>query len=261
MLKYIWIPAVLSMAGLLADPLAAAPHGGHGGGGHGGGGHAAHVGAAHAGAAHAPAVHSGTVNRGSAGIAAQRGINRGANNFARGERGRIGDYHDGYGRGGYGRGGYYGDGFFGGGLGWYPGYFLGGGWPYWDGGYDDGPYYSGYPDQPAIDSPVPNNSGAPAPAYANAPIKVPADVAVIRVIVPDPQAQVWFEGQLMNPTGTDRYFQSPPLTAGGTFRYQIRAAWTQGPRQVSQERTVLVMPGQTSIVDFTRPSPSPTPNP
>jgi uncharacterized protein (TIGR03000 family) len=78
------------------------------------------------------------------------------------------------------------------------------------------------------------------------------DYANVRVIVPDPQARVWFDGSLTSQTGTDRLYHTPYLTVGSTYRYQIRASWAKDGREVSQERTVSVTPGQTTLVDFTR---------
>jgi uncharacterized protein (TIGR03000 family) len=104
------------------------------------------------------------------------------------------------------------------------------------------PSYSYYyaPSAPYYEPPI---QAAPAPA---------ADIAYIRVIAPDPQARVWFDGAATRQTGADRLFSTPSLTIGSTYSYRIRAAWMQDGREVAQERTVSVAPGQTTMVDFTR---------
>jgi uncharacterized protein (TIGR03000 family) len=207
------VPAILSVAGLLmAANSAFAQHGGHGGGGHGGGGHVSggHIGGGHVGG------------------------------------GRVGGGHYGGGHvGGYG-GGYH-NGYYRGGYGYYPGIF-GGVYPW----YDTGPFYDTYPNYSYYDAPtvqyyipptqpvVPYISSTPEPSgYAN-----------IRVIVPDSQAHIWFDGSPTRQTGTDRLFNTPELTMGSTYSYRIRATWMQGGHEVSQEKTVSVTPGQTTLVDF-----------
>ena len=82
---------------------------------------------------------------------------------------------------------------------------------------------------------------------------VQSNVARIRVIVPDPQAKVWFDGSLTSQTGTDRLYHTPSLAPGGTYSYRIRASWTQNGEPMIQEQVVSVTPGQTSVADFARP--------
>lgn len=74
--------------------------------------------------------------------------------------------------------------------------------------------------------------------------------AKIRVILPDPNAKVWFANYATNSTGTDRLYQSVPL-ANGSYQFQVRTTFMDAGREVIQERTVIVSPGQTSVVDFT----------
>ena len=46
-------------------------------------------------------------------------------------------------------------------------------------------------------------------------------------------------------------FTTPPLDSGN-YSYRISAAWNQGGRQVTQERTVNVRAGSTATADFTQ---------
>jgi uncharacterized protein (TIGR03000 family) len=237
--------SALAVGGLLAGVSAVQAQHGGGGGGHSGGGHAsASVGHVAVGSSHG----------------------------------------GGYIGGGYGRQHHaskqLGGGYIGGGYG-----YIGGGLPIvggLSGGY--GPIAS-Y--QPAASGPFPSMAANPAyasdsaqatPIYygrntggaaagfgvtpatdampdADASVPVPAraanGIATVEVILPDPQARVWFDGALTRETGTDRLFSTPPLTSRGTYR--IRASWMEAGREVIQEKVVNVDPNQTTVVDFSRP--------
>jgi uncharacterized protein (TIGR03000 family) len=78
--------------------------------------------------------------------------------------------------------------------------------------------------------------------------------AMVRIILPDPQARVFFDGTQTQQTGPDRLFQTPPLDASATNSYRIKATWSQGGKEVTQERTVNVSNGRTTLVDFVRPA-------
>jgi len=224
--KSLWIAAALAIAVFLTGANSASARGGRGGGGGGGGG----------------GYHGGGSYHGGGGY-------------------HVVGYHGGY--GGYYHGGNYGY--------RYPGYYGGYG-PYWYGSYYNSyPYgYSyAYPDYgsysytyPSYDtsayedsspgqsyyySPPASDSSQIAPAIANT-------AARIHMILPDAQAQVSIGGRPTAQTGTERWFHSPALQTGSTYTYQIRASWMQGGKQVSQERTVTVIPGQTTVVDFTQPA-------
>lgn len=211
--KYFLVAAVLGIGGLLIAPLAVQARGG--GGGHGGGGHGG-------------GGHGGGMSHG--------GGHYGGGHYGGGHYGGGGGFYGGglYGGGLY--GGLYGGGLYGGGL--YGGYGYGSGYysPYYGNSYYSAPSYA-YP------------QAAP---YNNQPAPVTDDYAHIRVLVPDPQAKVWFDGAATSSTGTDRIYHSPALAAG-SYSYRIRASWMQKGEPVTQEAVVNVTPGQTAVVDFTRP--------
>jgi len=180
-----------------------------------------------------------------------------AADFAHAQRGR-GGYGGGrgYGGGGYNRGygGYgYNRGY--GGYGYNRGYGYGGVGIGYYGGYGVGRYGYGYPSTAYY---TPNYSYYSGPTYVPSTTYVPSeptytapmDYANIRVIVPAANARIWFDGQATQQTGTDRLFSTPTLSDGATGVYRIRASWTQDGREVIQERSVTVTPGQTFIVDF-----------
>jgi uncharacterized protein (TIGR03000 family) len=74
--------------------------------------------------------------------------------------------------------------------------------------------------------------------------------AMIRVMVPDPNAEIWFDSAPTKQRGTDRMFHSPPLDGNARYGYTIKARWMDNGRPVEQERRVEVQPGQSVMVDF-----------
>jgi len=189
--------------------------GGHGGGGHGGGG----------------GFHAGGFGGGHIG-------------------GFRGGYHGGYsGHYGY-RGGYYGYRHYPywGGYGAYPYYGAYNSYDYSsdpnalgavteDSGYygtygDTAPYYSG-----GGSSLTPPNLG-----YQSATFPVTDNSAHVTVNVPA-GAQVWFGGTPTTSTGTVRDYQSPPLTPGRQYAYEIKASWKENGKEVIQAQQVEVTAG------------------
>lgn len=164
------------------------------------------------------------------------------------------------------RGGYRG----GGNRGWYgwsSGYYNSPGWwgggyyntyPGWWGGSYGNPRYSNYYGSGYYRVYQPNEIYVPSTQNYYEPAQ--PDDAQIRVLLPDPQARVWFDGNLTQQTGTDRLFHTPALQAGANNIYRIRAQWTQDGREMNQERSVTVAPGRMSVVDFNQPNSEPIPN-
>jgi uncharacterized protein (TIGR03000 family) len=173
-----------------------------------------------------------------------------------------GGYGGGYGRGGYGYGGggFYGGGFYGGGL-FYGDYSTGGGYPGYFAPYAypsyPAPAYFTYPDS-GVPYSAPRTSSYPpiAPAasyyYPSAPAAIPSTSASVHVVLPDPQAKVVFDGHATTSTGSERFYHTPELAKGGTYRYVLRVTWMQDGQPVTQEKTVSVTPGQTTDVVFIR---------
>jgi uncharacterized protein (TIGR03000 family) len=197
-------------------------------------------------------------------------------------------YYGGWGYGGY--PGYYGRGW---GYGGYPGYYGGGrgyGWggssyyssrPYYGGlGYADRYYYprtSYYYSQPYYSYPSrgyyypsstyyyqPITYSTPATRYSAYPSSTNGSEyppaagqqegrATIHVTVP-PDAEIWFNGQQMQQTGSQRQFTTPPLQQDGRYSYEVVARWTGADGQpVTQTRRVYVQPNGVASVDFLRP--------
>jgi uncharacterized protein (TIGR03000 family) len=120
--------------------------------------------------------------------------------------------------------------------------FVGGGAYPW---YDYRPYYGwsivggGGPYRANAQSSPQRASGFHAPdgpAAAHVTLKVPAD------------AEVWFDGYKTRATGAVREFDTPPLTHGYRYTYQVRARWQQDGRTVTQDREVSLTAGSRVAV-------------
>jgi uncharacterized protein (TIGR03000 family) len=72
---------------------------------------------------------------------------------------------------------------------------------------------------------------------------------LIRVILPNPDAEVWFDGAATQQRGFERAFNTPVLESGN-YTYKIKAKWMDNGRAVEQERKVQFQPGQPVMVDF-----------
>src|SRR5262249_60664467 len=93
----------------------------------------------------------------------------------------------------------------------------------------------------ALTSPYPDSPSA-APAQ-------PDNRAHITVSVPA-EAEVWFEGVKRPATGAVREYQSPPLTPGVQYTYDIRARWKENGQEVTQTQQVEVAAGTHVDVHF-----------
>jgi uncharacterized protein (TIGR03000 family) len=81
-------------------------------------------------------------------------------------------------------------------------------------------------------------------------------VGHLRVRLPSADAVVWANGVRMGETGTVRVFNTPPLTPGKSYSYDVRVRW-MGPAGVEEQtRTVRVRPEDTTVADFTTPAPT-----
>jgi uncharacterized protein (TIGR03000 family) len=67
-------------------------------------------------------------------------------------------------------------------------------------------------------------------------------------------AEVWFGSHKTTQTGTLRSFVSPPLAPGSGYAYEVRVAWKDGGREVSESRTLAVRAGDVTRASFPRPA-------
>jgi len=98
-------------------------------------------------------------------------------------------------------------------------------------------YYSPYGEEPS-DTVAPETAPAPPDNTAHVTVSVPAD------------AEVWFDGTETTTTGSTREFQSPPLTPGSRYTYEVRARWNENGHEVTQTQQVAVTAGAHVHVDF-----------
>jgi uncharacterized protein (TIGR03000 family) len=83
----------------------------------------------------------------------------------------------------------------------------------------------------------------------NMPDPGPSALAAVRV--PNPDAQLWIEGQEMTSRGLLRTFISPPLESGKDYSYTMRAIWVDNNgKTVDQTQVLPVRAGQRLAVDF-----------
>jgi uncharacterized protein (TIGR03000 family) len=85
--------------------------------------------------------------------------------------------------------------------------------------------------------------------------------ATIEVRVPVADAEVFFEAINTRQTGLKRQFQTPPIQAGGTYFYKVRARWKQDGKEVDLVRTVAVRANESFVADFTQTEPAEVPKP
>ncbi|MGL6077048.1 MAG: TIGR03000 domain-containing protein [Fimbriiglobus sp.] len=107
--------------------------------------------------------------------------------------------------------------------------------------------------------PLPNVSVYPqAPQQPMSVIAAPsAEVGqCIRVMVtmPDANADLWVEKQIISAKGIERVFESPELQPGQRYTYQIMARWTANGREQAESRTVTATAGQLVRVNFLIPA-------
>jgi uncharacterized protein (TIGR03000 family) len=118
-------------------------------------------------------------------------------------------------------------------------------YPYYSSSLDAGHYYSMY--EPVYDYGYFPNYG-----YRSSVTTVADDTAHIIVYLPDPDAEVWFDGQAISEPGTVRDFELPALAPIRDYVYEIRARWTEGGKTVDRTQRIHVQAGHEVTVNFTR---------
>jgi uncharacterized protein (TIGR03000 family) len=119
-------------------------------------------------------------------------------------------------------------------------------WPYSYYGAD--PYVGVYPAPDYYYRGYPPDSAPDVPMYS----PLPAGAAGIDVILPDPNARVWFGGVETTTQGTNRHFTSPTLQQGTNYTYSVKAAWEENGQPRTIERQVPVIAGGMVLIDFTQ---------
>ena len=110
-------------------------------------------------------------------------------------------------------------------------------------------YSSGYYGTPIYGFMPPAGYSYSYGAYAPSPRQ--DNSAHIRLIVPA-DAKVWFGNSATQQTGAVRYFDSPELTPGKDYVYDVKATWTENGKEMTRTRKVDVRANAGTTVDFTR---------
>jgi uncharacterized protein (TIGR03000 family) len=97
-------------------------------------------------------------------------------------------------------------------------------------------------------APAPNGT-ARAVANGNGNGRQPAR---IEVLVPEPNADVWFGDFKTSSRGNKRVFETPALALGKNYTYRINARWDEGGRVRQEQVALQVTPGGTSVLDFSK---------
>ena len=87
----------------------------------------------------------------------------------------------------------------------------------------------------------PSAATAPSDATAHVTVNVPAGT------------QLWFNNVATTSAGPVRQFESPPLTPGLRYAYEVRARWTENGHEVTQTQQAAVTAGARVRVDFPAP--------
>jgi uncharacterized protein (TIGR03000 family) len=86
-------------------------------------------------------------------------------------------------------------------------------------------------------------------------MSTPSARMTLDVHVPS-DAKVWFQGNLMDPTGSLRRFYSPPLRDGVEYLYEVQGMWSRRGEIVNVSRTLRVKAGEHLDVDLEAPAPA-----
>jgi uncharacterized protein (TIGR03000 family) len=67
-------------------------------------------------------------------------------------------------------------------------------------------------------------------------------------------SRLWFDGMPNPSTGPVRQVDSPPLTPGYRYHYEVQASWNENGHEVTQRQQVEVTAGAHINVNFPIPS-------
>ncbi len=110
------------------------------------------------------------------------------------------------------------------------------------------PWYPPPPVSPAY--PASRNLSTAPPAASPTLTSTPAAMpAALQVHVPE-DAEVWIDGVKTDTKGAERLFETPPLSVGQTFTYEVRARWLEGGHEVSRVERAQVVTGTLLRIDF-----------
>jgi uncharacterized protein (TIGR03000 family) len=112
-----------------------------------------------------------------------------------------------------------------------------------NGGYS-APSYGG---STGLPTPVTINNYPPTSTRARA--ETATDRAHVTIQLP-PDGEVTIQGTRLNATGPIRHFDSPPLTAGTEYAYDVEATWKENGQEIKQSQRIDIAPGARTEVIF-----------
>jgi uncharacterized protein (TIGR03000 family) len=104
---------------------------------------------------------------------------------------------------------------------------------------------------------IPSTTPAPTPMVSPPlPPKASLDNKVrSRVIIDTPEnAKLYVDGQLMQTASTHRVFQTPELTPGSTYFYDLKIEVVREGKTLTEEKRIFVRPGIEQSVAFSTPT-------
>jgi uncharacterized protein (TIGR03000 family) len=110
------------------------------------------------------------------------------------------------------------------------------------------------PNYSAPSAPVPSTTPAPAPMVS--PPKASLENKVrSRVVIDTPEnAKLYVDGQLMQTASSHRVFQTPELSTGSTYFYDLKIEVVREGKTLTEERRIYVRPGTEQTVAFREPA-------
>ena len=93
----------------------------------------------------------------------------------------------------------------------------------------------------------------PGPATPLAPPAKSGGSVILSLKVPQPAADVFVNGLPTRLSGTDRIYKTPPVEAGRSCTFTVKARWLEHGQEVEMTQTVSGMPGEVVRVIFDSP--------
>jgi uncharacterized protein (TIGR03000 family) len=76
------------------------------------------------------------------------------------------------------------------------------------------------------------------------------DRVLVRLMLPNPSARVWFDGSPTEQQGSDRLYISPPIDPNKNYTYTIKASWMENGKEVTKEQKLSVRANQQAMASF-----------
>lgn len=87
-------------------------------------------------------------------------------------------------------------------------------------------------------------------AVPETPTSPTENVAHLQIAAPGSDAEVWLNGVRTKQTGSVQRYQTPPMTPGEKYSYEVKARWTENGQSVERTRTIVVRANEKLKVDL-----------